>query len=944
MIRFASPWLLAPALILWALIVWRVRLLPRIYGGRRRWIQGAIVLGGLAAALAVGGLEIGHRIDRLAVIYVLDQSRSVAESESAREALAQMRAGAGGMEVGDRAGLVVVGAEAATDLLPSPDPPFGAVRATVPRDATDLAAGLRRALADLPAEHAGRIVLISDGVENRGDALDVAAVAAGRGVSIDVLPVERAPAPEVAVERVRVPRTARPGEPIEIRVVTRASRRTPARVRVTRGGATIAEAVTELREGHDLLVLRDEAPDAGVHRYEVLVEPLEEGLDVGRENNEGGAFLRVTGNSRVLVVAAEPPTAAALTRALRASGMTAELVAPSGMPAGLGELAGYDLLVLSDVEARTFTSDQLTMLQSYVRDLGGGLLMAGARDSFGLGGYTGTPVEDALPARFDLRQRRDRVSLAMVIAIDKSGSMMMAAGGGRTKLDLANEAAARSALLLSAADRVGVMHVDTAVTWTQAMVSVDDPEAIASRVRAAQPGGGGIDVDVAMEASFDALRGEQTQLKHFLLFSDGSDSQQLAGTREMVRRALRDNITTSIVSMGNGVYTPELEHLSRLGEGRFYIVEDLNELPRIFTQETIEASRAALVQEPFEATPAAPSPVLRGIDFGGAPPLGGYSVVDPKGRAEILLRAKDEDPLLAVWQHGVGRSAVFTTDVGAELGRPWLGWAGYGVLFDQLGRSLARSPERSDAQVSLDIRGGVGRVRVEAVDQEGRYRNYLDLGGTVAGPGGESLEVELRQTGAGRYEGTFDANAPGPYLVTVGNGEGGLVGSAGSIRPSGEELRGEGTNHALLAQLAALTGGEVREGLGAVFRDRPPAAWAHDPMWPWLLMATLLLMLLSVAMRRLVLPEGLGARLRHPFSRKKRRRKRAKKRGAAPMKAPEAREAGAVADEVARVASAEGRAEEREQMSEPPDSEPPPPKEPQPSSLAEQLLAKKKKR
>lgn len=948
MIRFGAPWLLAPALIVWALIVWRVRLLPRIYGGRRRWIQGAIVLGGLAAALAVGGLEIGHRIDRLAVIYVLDQSRSVAESESAGEdALRQMRDAAGGMSVGDRAGLVVVGADAATDLLPSPDPPFGTVRATVPRDATDLAAGLRRALADLPAEHAGRIVLISDGVENRGDALDVAAVAAGRGVAIDVLPVERAPAPEVAVERVRVPRTARPGEPIEIRVVTRASHETPARVRVTRGGATIAEAVTELREGHDLLVLRDEAPDAGVHRYEVLVEPLEEGLDVGRENNEGGAFLRVTGNSRVLVVAEEPATAQALTAALRASGMTAELVAPAGMPVGLGELAGYDLLVLSDVEARTFTNDQLTMIQSYVRDLGGGFLMAGARDSFGLGGYTGTPVEDALPARFDLRQRRDRLSLAMVIAIDKSGSMMMAAGGGRTKLDLANEAAARSAQLLSPADRVGVMHVDTAVTWTQSMVSVDDPAAIAGRVRAAQPGGGGIDVDVAMEASFEALRGEQTQLKHFLLFSDGEDSQQLAGTREMVRRALRDRITTSIVSMGNGVYTPELEHLSRLGEGRFYIVEDLNELPRIFTQETIEASRAALVQEPFQAAPASPSPVLRGIDFAGAPALGGYSVVDPRARAEILLEAKDDDPLLAVWQHGVGRSAVFTTDVGGELGRPWLDWGGYNVLFDQLGRSLARSPERNDAQVSLDIQGGVGRVRVEAVDAEGRYRNYLDLSGTVAGPGGRSVAVDLRQTGAGRYEGTFDANAPGPYLVTVGNGEGGLVGSAGSVRPSGEELRGEGTDHALLAQLAALTGGEVRGALTDVFRDRPPPAWAHDPMWPWLLITTLLLMLLSVALRRLVLPEALVDRLRHPFRRKRRAKKKVAETPTG-MTAPSAKGDGGVASEIAAVASAE--ASERSvdtRDSEPPDDAPPPPKakaKAQPSSLAEQLLAQKKKK
>jgi len=937
-IRFGAPWLLAMAAVVFALLLWRLAKLPHGFGGRRRAIQLVLGLAGLAATLAVGDLQWGHRVDRLAVVYVLDRSRSVADEETAENALQRMREANAGMRSGDRAGLVVVGATAATDLLPSPEPPFGTVRATVPRDATDLAAGLRRALADLPADHAGRIVLISDGVQNRGDALEVATVAAGRGVGIDVLPVDRTPTPEVAVERVTVPRTARPGEPVEVRVVTRASRATPARVRVTRGGQTIAEAITELREGADLLVLRDEAPEAGVHRYDVLVEPMEPGLDAGRENNEGGAFLRVTGNGRVLVVAGEPTSAEALAAALRSSGMQADLVGPSGMPASLGALAGYDLLVLADVEARAFATDQLESIQSYVRDLGGGLLMAGARDAFGLGGYTGTPVEDALPARFDLRQRRDRLSLAMVIAIDKSGSMTAPVGGGRTKLDLANEAAARSASLLSPSDRVGVMHVDTAVTWTQGMVSVEDPAAIAAIVRRAQPGGGGIDVDVAMEAAYGALAGERTQLKHFLLFSDGEDSQRLEGTREMVRRALRDGATTSIVSMGNGTYTPELEHLSRLGEGRFYIVENLQELPRIFTQETIEASRAALVDDPFRASARSPSAVLRGVDLASAPALGGYAVVDPRSRAEIVIGADDDDPLLAVWQHGVGRSAIFTTDVGAELGRPWLAWSGYPVLFDQLGRSLARSPERADARVSLSIENGVGHVRVEAIDAEGRYRNYLDLGGTVAGPGGTPLRVDLRQTGAGRYEGTFSADAPGPYLVTVNAGESGLVGSAGAVRPSGEEMRGEGTDHALLAQVAALSGGVVREGLSDVFRDRPPEAWAHESMWPALVVTALLLMLLSVALRRLVLPPGLVAR----FRRRKRtaRATMATAGGQGPAASPRVA-AGPAGAPAAPRADAPERAAPPAEEDRPRDSDPPPPAA-QPSSLAEQLLARKK--
>ncbi|HJL37126.1 MAG TPA: VWA domain-containing protein, partial [Polyangiaceae bacterium LLY-WYZ-15_(1-7)] len=864
--RFAQPWLLALALPVLLLVLWRVSRLPASFGGRRRWIQATYLLAAACAALALGGLELGRRVDRLAVVFAVDRSRSVDHADEGLDALAAIRAGVEGMEVGDQAGVVVFGAEATTDLLPSVRPPLGEITASVPRDASDLEAGLRRALADLPAEHTGRVVLITDGVETRGDALAAASLAAGRGVVVDVLPVERAPQPEVAVERVRVPTTARPGEPVEVRVVTRSTRATPARVRVMRGGATIAEAETELREGTDVLVLRDEAPEAGVHRYDVLVEPMVEGRDLGRENNEGGAFMRVVGGSRVLVASSAPAESEALAAAIRQAGLEVELVGPRGLPIDLGELASYDLLVLSDLNSRAFTAEQMDAVASYVRDLGGGLLMAGARDAFGLGGYAYTPVEEALPARFDLRRRRDRLSLAMVIAIDKSGSMMMEAVPGTSKLDLANEAAARSAMLLSPMDRVGVMHVDTGVTWTQSMVSVSDPAAIAATVRRAQPGGGGIYVNVALDESFEALRGEQTQLKHLLLFSDGQDSQEMQGTREMVRRAHRERITTSIVSMGAGPHSPELEHLSRLGGGRFYIVEDLTQLPRIFTQETIEASRAALVEEPFRPAPVMPAPATRGIGWGSVPALGGRAVVNPRGRATQLLRADEEDPLLLQWQHGIGRSAVFTTDVGAEFGRAWLDWPGYATLFSQLSRDLARAPERRDAQVSVSIENGVGRVRVEAVSEGGRYRNYLDLGGTVAAPGGRRVEVDLAQTGAGRYEGTFDANAPGPYLVTVrqgGDGEGegaAMVGSAGVVRPSGEELRGDGTNHALLGQLAALTGGAVREDLREVFVDRPPPTWAYAPLWPPLLMAALVLFLLTVALRRLVLPPGLVRR------------------------------------------------------------------------------------
>jgi len=863
-IHVGAPWLLAVGLACAALVAWRLGHLPRAHGGaRRRIVQVLMALGVLCAALALGELEWGTRRDRLAVVFALDRSRSVerAADAGAARALAGIRKVIKEMQPDDRAGFVVFGAEAATEVVPAPAPVIGAVHASIPRDATDLSAAIRRALGDLPADFAGRIVLVSDGVETRGDALAAATLAAARGVTIDVLPVERAPAPEVAVEQVRLPERADPREPLALRIVTRATRETEVDVRVLRDGAPFVTARTRVGAGDDVLTVRDVADAPGVHRYDVLLDAVDARADAARENNTGAALVRVSGGARALVLSDRPEGSEALVAALVRAGFEVTSRGRAEAPSDLGTLAGFDLVVLSDLNARAFTQAGLAQLEAYVRDLGGGLLMLGARDAFGLGGYASTPIEDALPATFDLRKRRDRASLAMVIAIDKSGSMSAQASPGVTKLDLANEAAARSASLLSPRDRVGVAHVDTEVSWTVPLAPVEDPAGVAARVRRASVGGGGIFVDLTLEAAYDALRTENVQLKHLLLFSDGSDSEEMTRARSLVRDAAAARITTSIVSMGNGPDTPELEQLSRLGGGRFYIVDDLTELPRIFTQETLEASRAAVVEKPTRALPGAPAAVTRGLDLDAAPPLAGYVAMNPRARAQRLLGATREDPLLLVWQYGLGRSATFAADAGASLSRAWLAWDGYGVLFGQLARDLARAPEQRDARVTTEIRGGRGQVRVEAVDVAGRYRNYLDLSAIVAGPEGRPITVALTQTGAGRYEGTFPADAPGAYLVTVNERGRGLVGSAGAVRASGDELRGEGTDHAKLAQLAGLTGGRVLRDLGESFGARPAPVYAYAPLWPALVTLALLLLLASVAARRLVLPPELLARL-----------------------------------------------------------------------------------
>ena len=304
-LRFAAPLLLALGLPLALLVLVRLRSLPRDHhGARRRLIQATMLLASICAALAIARLEWGTPQDRLAVVFAIDRSRSVerASDDGAQHALSEAREAEATMHTDDQAGVVVFAAEAATEVVPQERPELTRSHASIARDATDIGAAIRRALADLPSDSTGRIVLVSDGVETDGDALAAAQIAAGRGVSIDVLPVERAPSAEVAIERVQLPETADPGQPVELRIVTRATHAAPVRVRVMRDGVAIAEADTVVGEGSDVLTMRDVADGAGMHRYDVILEPTDASSDGTPENNEGGAFMRVSGASHALVL------------------------------------------------------------------------------------------------------------------------------------------------------------------------------------------------------------------------------------------------------------------------------------------------------------------------------------------------------------------------------------------------------------------------------------------------------------------------------------------------------------------------------------------------------------------------------------------------------------------------------------------------------------------
>lgn len=861
-VRFERPLALLLAPVCVGFVAWRLSRVgarpdaPRLGRARRALVDGLSTFAVLSLVLAVAGVQRGEAQDRLTILLVVDRSRSIdlvprAAATIERESALLEQS----MRAKDQVGTIVFGATAAAE-----DPPRGRSErptgqtAIVGRDGTDIDRALRRALAEVPADSAARIILVSDGVSTRGDPLAGASAALAAEVPIDVLALEQEHLDDVRLVSLRTVSRGADGESIDLRVVTSSPREAEVDVVLSVDGVARPPARAKISAGEDVLRIREKLSGAGLHRYEVKITAVDPALDFAPDDNEGAAFVRVRGKASALVLDRDVSKVTFVASALRAAGFDVTTGGIGRVPFDLGGFAPFDLVVFGDIPARALAPEQVDALASYVRDFGGGLLLTGGDGSFGPGGFGRTALEEVSPCSFDIKQDQRRQSLSEIIAIDISGSMG-ARVGGSTKLELANEAAARSASLLGPGDRLGVEHVDTQVYWSVPLGPIEDPARVERAIRSVRVGGGGILVPITLDAGYAALVADRSSLKHLLLFADGADAEGAGGAILQTAKAASNGITTSVVSLGLGKDVPDLEQMAKVGGGRFYLVEDATRLPAVFAEETVLAARSAIHEEPFRPSLGVADAVTNGVDLDAAPELLGYVVTSPKARSTTHLVGPGGDPLLASWSVGIGRSALFASDLKDRWGTAWTGWPGAARLVAQLGHELERKGDDERVTLETDTSGGELHVRAHVTDEGGHRDSFRRLTAHVAGPGGFVNDVELEPTSAGEYAGSLPLTRPGTYTVVAADSlTQAPMAFTGVSLSLGEELRPTGTDHALLERLAWVARGKVRKTLEGAFLDREQNRFAYDDVSPFFVLAAALLFLLSVAARRLALP------------------------------------------------------------------------------------------
>jgi uncharacterized membrane protein len=812
--------------------------------------------------LALSGAQLRTRADTLTAVFVLDVSDSIPVEEQARGE-SVIRQAAAEMPSGDRAAVVVFGQDALVERMASEDPLFADLTSVPVRVRTDIASALQLAMALFPDEGAKRLVLLSDGRENLGHALAEAELAAAHEIELDYVSL-KGPEGEVEVrlDSLQAPTDVRLGQRFDLTASLHSTGQVGASLRVLADGKLIHSQELRLQPGSRRVVVPIQAEQTGFRRFRAEVVP---DADARLQNNQATAFTVVVGPPRVLIVEGGESEADHLAAALRAAEMEVAVVPPGELPTSLPELAAYDGLVLANVARDALPPESLEAISAFVQDLGHGLLMTGGERAYGAGGYLRTPVEKALPVDMDVRSKEQSPNLALVLVVDKSGSMGRCHCDnpdlnqtyerrevGQPKVDIAKEAIMRAASALGPQDYMGVVAFDQAARWAldvQRVIDVIELERTIGSIEAR----GQTNLRAGVEAAYAALVEVEARYKHVILMTDGWVRE---GVLTNLVKAERDGgVTVSVVAAGGGS-AQYLAELAELGGGRYYPAVDILKVPDFFLKETVRAVGEYIIEEPFYPLPAVSSPVLRGLDVTRMPGLLGYNGTTPKSAARTVLVTPRGDPLLATWQYGLGRSAAWTSDVKGQWAKGWVAWDDFARFAAQLVDWILPAPQVEGMHVEAALEEAQAVIRADLTDEDGVPLNFLQVGAVVLGPDLGRRELELEQVGAGQYEATLPVSEAGTYLLRVDARDGDeAVGQrmVGLVVPYSPEYKATGMDETLLGELAWLTGGsELVEPLNAFLHDLPSADRARE-IWRPLLLAVSLLFPVDVAVRRLVL-------------------------------------------------------------------------------------------
>lgn len=757
----------------------------------------------------------------------------------------------------DQLGVVSFGREAVVEQAPQRTE-FAGFSADIGPDHSSLDSGIESALSLIPADGGGRILVLSDGKWTGRDPAAAAARAAGRGVAVDYRWITRPQVSDVAIQSFLTPQSVQPGQAFVLSAWVQSPTGQKLRYQLRRGDDIISSGEKDFSAGLTRLMFRDRAGRAGVNEYTVTVEGPKD--DPVPENNTARALVGVEGAKPVLVVSSAGDDSG-LVKLLRAGLIDVEGRTPLECRWSLESLSQYSAVILENVPAGDIGMDGMETLASWVEETGSGLALTGGQKSYGPGGYYKSPLERVLPISMEMRREHRKLSVAVVVALDRSGSMSMPAGGGRIKMDLADLGTVQVLDLLSPMDEIGVFAVDTAAHEIVPLDTVEHNEGYRSKILSIGSEGGGIYIYEALVASAQMIQNAKSQTRHIILFSDAADAEQSAHYEEIVGKLRDAGVTVSVVGLGteHDCDANMLKDLARRGGGDCYFSDNPDEIPRIFAQDTFTIARSTFVDQPAPFAFTAGYSLLGSSPVSAPPSLGGYNLCYLRPTANLAAVTEDEykAPVVASWHAGNGRVLCYLGEADGKYSGNFTKWNQAGEFYSTLARWVAGKHESlpDDMLLTQEIRDGECflQLHLDPARQADPFSNLPQVrilhGLAGVAPARETLPMEWKS--ADLLEAAIPIAGRETVLNTVEIAGQSPVTLPPVCLPYSPEFAPDqpGRGAAALAQIAATTGGRDRVEIPKMWDDLPVKS-RYVELTPWLFVLAAVLLLLEIFERR----------------------------------------------------------------------------------------------
>ena len=674
---------------------------------------------------------------------------------------------------------------------------------------TNLEAALISSMSAIPSGHIPRLVLISDGNENEGSTARAIAQLQRLRVPVDTIALAGRPNTGLHLESLSIPREAYAGEQIPIDLAIDSPQDARATIEISAEGKNLGANPIELAKGANTVRVHARVNSSGATSISGRIAagalgdlPFEQAIQLRR--------------AKVLYLSQDPPGSEAnLLDAFNQADF--DLTRDASLIDK--DLSSVQLVVLNNLDLNIFSAAEKSRLEEYVKE-GGGLLLIGGERQVYKDDKQMDALDRALPAKLAPPKTPEGTTVALII--DKSSSME-----GR-KIELARLSAVGVVDHLRPADNIGVLIFDNSYQWAVPMRRAEDKGLIKRLISGITPDGG-TQIAPALAEAYRKVQPSKSAYKHIVLLTDGISEE--GDSLDLAKEALQHQVTISTVGLGQDVNRTYLEKVAAASGGKSYFLNEPQGLEQILLKDVQDYSGLTAVEKPLNPIVERNAEILEDVGIETAPPLKGYARFEAKPEAETILGIDPQrkDPLYVRWQYGLGRAAVFTSDAKSRWAEAWVNWPGFDRFWINASRDLLTHTDRSEASAQFDTANedilvtyhlGAGVVEPPTVPQI-----------FVLGPNGFEKAVDVQKTARRVYHGRLHiGRLRGLFRIRPMN-ESSAFPEIGLYRQQ-EELQDYGSNEALLAQIASLTGGRLNPPPSAIFDPGGRSIYTVWQLWP----------------------------------------------------------------------------------------------------------------